>query len=302
MSLFSKKDKWMTDDPKKAVKAIASLDKANWDELLRASSEAPVKEVADAAAGILTARIKAKTDAKDPLYLGHDELKAIASQGREDVAIEACKRLIWYTEDDVFVAKKTPHPAVAMFAVEKVAKKNTLSEDDLLEIAISPMGHDEAKLQAVKLMEHKKYLEAVEKSNSTKEIRDVASAKMAVIREAEDPETSPERLAALINNKPFYWVRYAVAKNPSTPASVLEKLANDTTNDNGVRRAAASNPNTPPEVLARILKEGGWADETTRYCLAENPSTPPDILKKLADDSEEFIRDLVRKNPNYPQS
>ena len=300
MSLFSKKEKWLTEDPKKASKAIASLNKAQWDELLRASSEAPVKEVADAAADILMTRIKAKTDIKDPFYIGRDELKAIASRGREDIAIEACRRLIWYTEDDVFVANKTPYPAVAMFAVEKVAKKNTIFEDDLMKIALSATGHDEAKIQAVKLMQQKKGLEEAEKSGPTKEIRDAASAKMAVIREAEDPETSPERLAELINNEPFFWVRYAVAGNPSTPSSVLEDLADDTTGNGGVRHAAAANPNTPPEVLARILKEGGWADETTRYCLAKNPSTPPDTLKELADDREEFIRDLAKKNPNYP--
>lgn len=300
MPLFSKKEKWLTDDPKKAAKAIASLNKANWEELLRASSEAPVKEVADTAADILTARIKEGSGLKEPHYIGRDELKVIALRGREDLAIEACKRLIWYTEDDVLVAKKTPYPAVAKFAVEKVAEQNTIFEDDLTEIAISPTGHDEARLLAVKLMQNKKGLETAEESGATKEVRDAASVKMAVIREAEDPATSPERLAELIKKEPFYGVRVAVAENPSAPASVLENLAGDTTRGGGVRHAAAANPNTPPEALARTFREGGWADSTTRYCLAKNPSTPPDILKELADDEEAYIRDLARKNPNYP--
>lgn len=177
MPLFSRKEKWMTGDPKKAARAIASLNKAKWDELLRASSEAPVKEVADAAAGILTVRINARTGIEDPFYIGRDELREIASRGREDIALEACKRLIWYQEDDVYVAKKTPYPAVAMAAVEKLAKSDTIFEDDLKKIAISPEGHDEARLLAVKLMQKKNGLEAAEKDGPTKEVRDAASGK-----------------------------------------------------------------------------------------------------------------------------
>ena len=297
MLFFSKKEKWLTDDPRKADKAIASLKKAGWEELLRASLEAPVKEVADAASGILMDRLK--NEPKDSPFFDREALKAIAARGSKDIAIEALKRNMWHVEDEVYVAEKTPHPAVALQIVGELAKSKILYDKELKMIAISPDGHDEARLLAVKNLESKKILEEVENKAPSEAVRNVASAKMALIREAEDPETSPKRLAELEKKEKISGVRNALAHNPSTPVPVLRELAKNVQKGSIIEYGLAANPSTPPEILADIFKTGGWLDDTTRYCLAGNPSTPQGTLKKLAADEEGYIRELAKKNPNY---
>ena len=47
-------------------------------------------------------------------------------------------------------------------------------------------------------------------------------------------------------------VRLAVAKNPSTPISILEKLSDDDKHE-WVRKVIANNPNTPPELKTLMM-------------------------------------------------
>ena len=65
-----------------------------------------------------------------------------------------------------------------------------------------------------------------------------------------------------------YEVRASVALNPSTPASILEKLSND-------------------------------EDYFVRMYVAKNKNTPKSTLEKLSNDEDYFVRYWTSKNPNF---
>ena len=88
--------------------------------------------------------------------------------------------------------------------------------------------------------------------------------------------------------------RWAVAKNPHTPAEVLTKLAKDEVNL--VRALVATNPNTPPQVLQNLFGD----EKIVRDGLSGNPNTPAKLLKILADDSDKMVRMRIAENPATP--
>ena len=88
--------------------------------------------------------------------------------------------------------------------------------------------------------------------------------------------------------------RWAVAKNPHTPAEVLTKLAKDEVNL--VRALVATNPNTPPQVLQNLFGD----EKIVRDGLSGNPNTPAKLLKILADDSDKMVRMRIAGNPATP--
>ena len=88
--------------------------------------------------------------------------------------------------------------------------------------------------------------------------------------------------------------RWAVAKNPHTPAEVLTKLAGDEVNL--VRALVATNPNTPAAVLQSLFGD----EKIVRDGLSGNPATPPKLLKILADDSDRMVRMRIAENPSAP--
>lgn len=87
----------------------------------------------------------------------------------------------------------------------------------------------------------------------------------------------------------------AVAENPSTPAAVLEALAND--DDKDVRMGVAMNPNTPTATLEMLSKDESWE---VRMGAAGNPNTPATALEALAKDGYEDVRWKVAENQNTP--
>jgi len=70
-----------------------------------------------------------------------------------------------------------------------------------------------------------------------------------IFKLARNPNTPPEALARLANNK--YWhVRREVTTNPNTSTETLERLAND--KDYWVRYLVANNPSTPQYILTYL--------------------------------------------------
>ena len=67
---------------------------------------------------------------------------------------------------------------------------------------------------------------------------------------ARDPNTPATALEKLAEDEVF-WVRYWVAKNPNTPATALEKLADD--DDYSVRYRVARHPNTPERIKNYLI-------------------------------------------------
>jgi len=62
-------------------------------------------------------------------------------------------------------------------------------------------------------------------------------------------------------------VQGEVARNPNTPAHILNKFSQN--NLNGFREAVAQNPSTPPETLAKLADD---EKERVRLAVAKNPS------------------------------
>jgi hypothetical protein len=79
-------------------------------------------------------------------------------------------------------------------------------------------------------------------------------------------------------------VRLAVARNPNSPADLLDRLSKDP--DSKVRREVAWNPNCPADLLDRLSKDEYWG---IRIAVAENPNCPIDLLVLLMRD--EYIEE-----------
>lgn len=113
-------------------------------------------------------------------------------------------------------------------------------------------------------------------------------------REKEFSETMVELLRDLASNPADMGARWAVAKNPHTPADVLTNLSCDEVNL--VRALVATNPSTPTKIL-----EGFFSDEKiVRDGLSGNPATPVKLLKILADDADKMVRMRLAENTNAP--
>jgi hypothetical protein len=92
---------------------------------------------------------------------------------------------------------------------------------------------------------------------------------------ASNPETSPERLRALVNFKGIQ-AGYEL--------------------DNRL----ASHPKTPPDALRRLHDRPDQVG--TELCLARNPNTPIDVLEELVRHEDEWVQKSLEQNPRLPES
>ncbi|DAB29928.1 MAG TPA: hypothetical protein CFH84_06935 [Sulfurimonas sp. UBA12504] len=111
-------------------------------------------------------------------------------------------------------------------------------------------------------------------------------------RELEYSETIVELLRDLATNEADMGARWAVAKNPHTPADILTLLSKDEVNL--VRALVATNPKTSPAVLEKFFSD----EKIVRDGLSGNPSTPVKILKILANDADKMVRMRLAENTN----
>ncbi len=109
-------------------------------------------------------------------------------------------------------------------------------------------------------------------------------------RDKEYSDTMVELLIEISRNRVDMGARWAVAKNPHTPAEVLRFLAEDDVNL--VRALVATNPSTPPELLEKFFSD----EKIVRDGLSGNPNTPSKLLKILADDSDKMVRMRLAEN------
>lgn len=116
---------------------------------------------------------------------------------------------------------------------------------------------------------------------------------------ASDPLTLPKVLEQLLlssDESPLdRGERMAVARNPSTPPHVLEKLSKDL--DVFVRAEVASNPNSSISVIESLAKN---PDRWIERALLKNPKTPPNLLASLATDFWSDTRCAVAAHPSTP--
>ncbi|MBD2577996.1 hypothetical protein [Oscillatoria sp. FACHB-1406] len=91
-------------------------------------------------------------------------------------------------------------------------------------------------------------------------------------------------------------LRINLARNPSTPAFILARLAADRAPV--VRDAVASNSSNPIEILQKLAENG---DSLTRDAIASNESTPIALLHQLANDSTSLVRRAVARHYQAPR-
>lgn len=113
-------------------------------------------------------------------------------------------------------------------------------------------------------------------------------------RSKEYSETMVALLCDIATNPVDMGARWAVAKNPHTPPSVLELLAKDPVNL--VRALVATNPSTPPTILESFFND----EKIVRDGLSGNPSTPVKLLNILCDDNDKMVRMRLAENPSTP--
>ncbi len=120
----------------------------------------------------------------------------------------------------------------------------------------------------------------------------------ALIREAQDPKTTPDRLAELGKSADDN-VRRTVARNGATPGTTLAVLLTDPSWE--VRAVAAHAKKAPPDQsLAIVQALGASPDVQQRRLAARSPLAPPALLTTLADDADAETRSNAAKNPRTP--
>jgi hypothetical protein len=138
---------------------------------------------------------------------------------------------------------------------------------------------------------------------------------------ASNPNTPPRLLAGWENADGNTMAQ--VAKNPATPADVLERMSRDTSTGNHTRALAATNPSLPAAALYRLAhEEDAWVREhaaknpnidaadshrvaldqepKVRRALARNEHVDPGVLTRLQADPDAWVRVALAKNPSIP--
>ena len=113
-------------------------------------------------------------------------------------------------------------------------------------------------------------------------------------RDQEYSEVMVELLRDIAKNRVDMGARWAVAKNPHTPADTLSDLAKDDVNL--VRALVATNPGTPSAVLEKFFSD----EKIVRDGLSGNPSTPVKLLKIFVDDVDKMVRMRLAENKGAP--
>ncbi len=110
-------------------------------------------------------------------------------------------------------------------------------------------------------------------------------------RDKEYSDIMVELLSDIATNPVDMGARWAVAKNPHTPVSVLKILAKDDVNL--VRALVGANPSTPSDILETFFND----EKIVRDALSGNPNTPQKLLKILSGDSDKMVRMRLCENP-----
>ncbi len=146
------------------------------------------------------------------------------------------------------------------------------------------------------LLVDKKWLWSLQEQRLSKDV-DVfflsVGGRVWVARNTSTPATTLAKLAT----DPNWRVRAEVAKNANSPPTTLAMLTNDP--DANVRDWVAMNANTPVSTLATLATDPLWI---VRTGVARHASTPAATLTNLANDVNLYVQEAAKKNPNYDPS
>ena len=107
---------------------------------------------------------------------------------------------------------------------------------------------------------------------------------------ARNSATSATLLDKMVGAAKEETVRYAIASNPSASGNILEAMS--ISKEYLVRQAVAGNKNTPVKILERLSND---PEKYVRMALLRNPKCPIEIAKKLGADKEAKVRELSKK-------
>jgi len=122
--------------------------------------------------------------------------------------------------------------------------------------------------------------------------------------EAVQQDAHPPGVLEILSHEEGWFIRAAVARKPSTPASVLLELAQD--GNSSVCFSLVDNPAATAEVLDAVVGDPGRVRTTTENDLlrgvAAHPNTRPSLLAAISDSYSRHVREAVARNPNTPIS
>ena len=115
---------------------------------------------------------------------------------------------------------------------------------------------------------------------------------LAVVKNPNTPQSALERLA---EGTQVSWLGQYIAQHSNTPGGTLSKLARD--KNPNVRHSVAGHPNTPGDVLDWLTEDLGMSSAVRlhhelgfiRRIVAQNPNTPERTLQRLAADQMELM-------------
>ncbi len=126
--------------------------------------------------------------------------------------------------------------------------------------------------------------------------------------------TLSEELMAKLAVDPDEKIRCAIARNPNTSISLLEKLVEESFNrifkddeyedydfypGEDIRAHVSENPKTPPALLEKLMQD---ESSRVRLAVAQNPNAPASILARLAESRMVELRHAVVRNSHTPAS
>jgi hypothetical protein len=166
---------------------------------------------------------------------------------------------------------------------------DTTLNDDLVQEIVAKLENKELPIQEVKAL----YDSHKDNKIIVGQVAMNLSLRTSVYdRDQEYSEEMVALLSDIATNPVDMGARWAVAKNPHTPISVLELLAKDDVNL--VRALVATNPSTPTAVLDKFFSD----EKIVKDGLSGNPNTSEKLLKILADDADKMVRLRLAENPS----
>ncbi|MEM8777868.1 MAG: hypothetical protein AAGF26_03155, partial [Cyanobacteria bacterium P01_G01_bin.49] len=136
-----------------------------------------------------------------------------------------------------------------------------------------------------------------EKSDDNRRVKD-ASLRLALGCNPAVPEDRRKEYLEQALSSGYSNIREAIAKNPSTPLEILEKIAS---RGLGGLQQVVKNPNCPIHLLKQTVEqiENSSGLSHTLVEVAKNPNTPIVLLEELALSKSSYgVAEAVLKNPN----
>ena len=196
-----------------------------------------------------------------------DALLAVARDGNEDVRF-AVANSGWSTDEALSILRRDSSERVRSAAKERLHDREDRDDGDVL----GALGRDVRELLGSGTADDDEIQRTLARTAvlSADLPYDDGPRVRARLRLSRQTWLAPKTLRALAA-QPYREVREAVASNPATPAKVLGKLCDESSD---VGDTALSNPSTPPETLKFYVQNTRLLGRFIGEIVLANPSVP----------------------------